>query len=326
MEDHLSRCAACRTSMAEMKGDRRVIAMPQRSSSRRMRWGALAAAPRWSCRSCMSAAAPSMAGWPRAARGPRSSPPPAACTASPACPPKREARRREARSKQAPSSANGSWSARPGGARRAAPRRRIDGGCQRAHGAVRDHRLERPCDSPPARRRHRQGRRAAPRPPARPDAGLDRLRQGNRLRRVHRHGRLGRVGRRGVRRGEPARHGGPPQPRPAGRLQPGARHVGRGSHLLEPRRGRVPAAARLVREDRAPAGGDVPGICAPALPCCRTFRQGPSSTGPSPTSAGRSARPWCWRSSRRPRTRRSAPGGTPRRGWNCDRSSTACSR
>ena len=44
MEDHLSRCPACRTSMAEMKGERRVIAMPQRSRSRSMRWGTLAAA------------------------------------------------------------------------------------------------------------------------------------------------------------------------------------------------------------------------------------------------------------------------------------------
>lgn len=44
MEDHLSRCPACRTSMAEVKGERRVVAMPQRSSSRRVRWGTLAAA------------------------------------------------------------------------------------------------------------------------------------------------------------------------------------------------------------------------------------------------------------------------------------------
>ena len=44
IEDHLSRCAACRTSMAELKGERRVIPMPQRSTSRQMRWGALAAA------------------------------------------------------------------------------------------------------------------------------------------------------------------------------------------------------------------------------------------------------------------------------------------
>jgi FecR protein/Putative zinc-finger len=44
LEDHVSRCAACRTALAELKGERRVIAMPQRSSSRWRRWGALAAA------------------------------------------------------------------------------------------------------------------------------------------------------------------------------------------------------------------------------------------------------------------------------------------
>ena len=44
LEDHLSRCPACRTAMAEQKGERRVIAMPQRSSSSWMRWGSLAAA------------------------------------------------------------------------------------------------------------------------------------------------------------------------------------------------------------------------------------------------------------------------------------------
>ena len=44
MEDHLSRCPACRASLAEMKGERRVIAMPRRSSSRVLRWGSLAAA------------------------------------------------------------------------------------------------------------------------------------------------------------------------------------------------------------------------------------------------------------------------------------------
>jgi hypothetical protein len=44
LEDHVSRCAACRTVLAEMKGGRRVIAMPQRSPSRWRRWGTLAAA------------------------------------------------------------------------------------------------------------------------------------------------------------------------------------------------------------------------------------------------------------------------------------------
>jgi ferric-dicitrate binding protein FerR (iron transport regulator) len=44
IEDHLSRCSACRAAMAGQKGERRVIAMPQRSSSRWIRWGSLAAA------------------------------------------------------------------------------------------------------------------------------------------------------------------------------------------------------------------------------------------------------------------------------------------
>jgi hypothetical protein len=44
MEDHLSRCTACRVSMAERRGERRVIAMPQRTSSRWTRWVALGAA------------------------------------------------------------------------------------------------------------------------------------------------------------------------------------------------------------------------------------------------------------------------------------------
>jgi len=44
LEDHVSRCSACRVALAEMKGERRVIPMPQRSSSRLRRWGTLAAA------------------------------------------------------------------------------------------------------------------------------------------------------------------------------------------------------------------------------------------------------------------------------------------
>ena len=46
LEDHLSRCPACRAAMAEQKGERRVIAMPLRSrkASRLVRWGSLAAA------------------------------------------------------------------------------------------------------------------------------------------------------------------------------------------------------------------------------------------------------------------------------------------
>lgn len=48
LEDHLSRCPSCRASLAAMKGEGRVIAMPARTrsrvSSRVMRWGSLAAA------------------------------------------------------------------------------------------------------------------------------------------------------------------------------------------------------------------------------------------------------------------------------------------
>jgi len=44
LEDHLSRCPGCRARLAEMKGEKTVVAMPVRSSSRWMRWGALAAA------------------------------------------------------------------------------------------------------------------------------------------------------------------------------------------------------------------------------------------------------------------------------------------
>ena len=45
VEDHLSRCPACRTVMADMKGERRVIQMPQRSSAASsIRWTSPAAA------------------------------------------------------------------------------------------------------------------------------------------------------------------------------------------------------------------------------------------------------------------------------------------
>lgn len=46
MDDHLSRCQGCRTAIAEFKGERRVIQMPQRSrvAVRLVKWGSLAAA------------------------------------------------------------------------------------------------------------------------------------------------------------------------------------------------------------------------------------------------------------------------------------------
>jgi hypothetical protein len=44
VDDHLSRCPACRARIADMQGKRTVVAMPVRSSSRWMRRGSLAAA------------------------------------------------------------------------------------------------------------------------------------------------------------------------------------------------------------------------------------------------------------------------------------------
>jgi hypothetical protein len=44
VEDHLSRCPGCRTRIAEMKGERTIVAMPRRSSTRWVRWAVPAAA------------------------------------------------------------------------------------------------------------------------------------------------------------------------------------------------------------------------------------------------------------------------------------------
>ena len=44
VEDHLSRCPGCRARIAEMKGERQIVAMPRRSSSRWVQWGTMAAA------------------------------------------------------------------------------------------------------------------------------------------------------------------------------------------------------------------------------------------------------------------------------------------
>jgi hypothetical protein len=46
LEDHVSRCPACRSALAAMKGGSRVVAMPQRSrtAARWVRWGTMAAA------------------------------------------------------------------------------------------------------------------------------------------------------------------------------------------------------------------------------------------------------------------------------------------
>jgi hypothetical protein len=43
VEDHLSRCPGCRMRIADVKGERTVVAMPRRSSSRWVQWSAMAA-------------------------------------------------------------------------------------------------------------------------------------------------------------------------------------------------------------------------------------------------------------------------------------------
>jgi len=52
VEDHLSRCTGCRARIAEMKGERPIVAMPQRSSSRWVQWGGLAAAAALGAAAC----------------------------------------------------------------------------------------------------------------------------------------------------------------------------------------------------------------------------------------------------------------------------------
>src|SRR5689334_11741260 len=44
LEDHLTRCPACRAALAELRGTRTVVAMPKRTSLHRTRWLGLAAA------------------------------------------------------------------------------------------------------------------------------------------------------------------------------------------------------------------------------------------------------------------------------------------
>ena len=288
VEDHLSRCPGCRTRIAEMKGERPSRSPCRvRSSSRWVQWGALAAAAAvlfavlYLGRDAIDAHDGSRrpAGHGRFRR--RRPVPPVRVERS-------RSRRRHRRTRVGPHG--------PGSPRGVAARRRIDGGCQRANGAVRDRRLERPGDSPPARRHHRQGRQTAPGPPSSSDPRFHRLGEGNRLRGVRRHGRLGGFGGRGIGGGEPAWQGGASQPRPAGRLHPGAGELGRGSRLLEPRRGVLPGAARVVREDRTRAG-EFP-------------RRAADQLGPALVSSRRRGR-----LRRGPESRRhDRPGPVPRRG------------
>ena len=113
VEDHLSRCPGCRARIAEMKGETRVVAMPRRSSSRWVQWGALTAAAAMLL-AVLYLGRDSIDGMmaPGGARATVVSADRGLYRLTP-CPPTcpRAARRRRDLSKQAPPSANGSRSA-----------------------------------------------------------------------------------------------------------------------------------------------------------------------------------------------------------------------
>ena len=168
LEDHVSRCAACRTALAEMKGERRVIAMPRRSSVARAALGNARCGRRAGLLGPVSRTRHHrrLDGARRPAgdsglRQRRAVPP--ACLERSRGVRRRARRRRRHRRKGADPHGSGR-------ARGAAPRRRFDGRCQPANGALRNRCMERSGHSSPARRRHRPGGEAAPRTPAGPDA------------------------------------------------------------------------------------------------------------------------------------------------------------
>ena len=119
LEDHVSRCTACRTALAEMKGERRVIAMPQRSSSRWRRWGTLAAAAALVF-SVLYLGRDTLDVW-MAPGGPRAT---VVSAERRAVPPVRRRARSRRRHRREGTDPHG-----PGRARGAAPRRRIDRRC-----------------------------------------------------------------------------------------------------------------------------------------------------------------------------------------------------
>ena len=141
VEDHLSRCPGCRTRIAEMKGERPIVAMPRAVLLPLDAMGSPGRGGRTALRGPLSRTrhhrrhdgSRRPAGHGRFRRR-RPVPPARGLSRS---------RRRHRRTRVGPHG--------PGSPRGVAARRRIDGGCQRANGAVRDRRLERPGDSPPAR-------------------------------------------------------------------------------------------------------------------------------------------------------------------------------
>ena len=147
LDDHVSRCTACRAVLADMKGERRVIAMPQRSSSPWRRWGGLAAAAALVL-SVIYLGRDNIDLW-LAPGGPRATVVSANGGLVP--PDRRDARSRRRHRRQ------GTGPDRSRCARDAAPRGRIDGGSQRTNRTLRHRGLEWAGHPSPARRRHRPG-------------------------------------------------------------------------------------------------------------------------------------------------------------------------
>ena len=158
LEDHVSRCTACRTALAEMKGERQVIAMPQRSA----RPGG-GGEPRRRSRARLSVlylGRDALDVW-MAPGGPRATVVSAsgglyrvtggAIEAGAAIGEKERIRTGPGAHAVCASPTDRRW-------------------MSTSDGAVRGRCMERSGHSPPARRRHRPGGEAAPRTPARPDA------------------------------------------------------------------------------------------------------------------------------------------------------------
>ena len=192
VEDHLSRCPGCRARIADMKGERTVVAMPRGLPRRRLGEGGplpggCSGEPWPRLPRCSSAvlylgrdAIDGMMG-PGGARATVVSADRglyrltslSADLSAEARSAKVEAR--SAKVEGFSRSRRRHWRTgvgphRSGSACGVAARRRIDRGCQRANRTVRDRRLERPGDSPPARRHHRQSCQTTPGPPAGSDS------------------------------------------------------------------------------------------------------------------------------------------------------------
>ena len=283
VEDHLSRCPSCRTRIAEMKGERTIIAMPRL----RQGYGAAGSSSRWVRRGMLAAAAALLLAVVYVGRdtidammgpgGPR-----ATVVSAEGGLYRLTALSAEAGSAKAEGALEAGATIGEREAVRTGPGAHAV--LQLADGSTVDinertrtlrHRcVERPGHPPPTRRPHRQSRQTAPGKPARSDARFDRLGEGNDLRGVRRCGWLGGFGGRGISGGEPARQGTGPQPRRSGRVDPGAGELGGASRLLEPRFAVLLGAACVICEDRTRAREFSHGTADERLPSLASSHRG----------------------------------------------------